>query len=486
MKHVKLLLLPAVSAIFLLPACSLAPSYERPALVLPDVADSVEAEAIDVQWWRRFNDPLLNELVPEALRHNQDILAARERLEQAAALVGLSVGDFFPRPDASYEGGKQQLSSRATGGPPPNENQVANYSVNAHMSWELDFRGKYHDAWHSARASQQASAADRDALTLLVVGNVVKAYSALLTARQQVQIAEATVSQREQAERLQRNNVEIGGNDEMELLRVRGELARARYSLHMADLRQEQAASALALLLGRSPAQIMANDAFATPSGSPEMLQAHPLPATLPFKLLEQRPDLRAAEYDLMAEHFNIGVIRANYLPSIGIDASFGAAAAIRGNVGAAHSTTWSVLGVLSLPLDFWNTHFQELMSEARCRELAHAYEQAVRNAFGDVRNALSALNRLELAGEALGQMESTLTRAATVARNRYRYGYANYMDVLDADRSLLDARLDLAEHKNSRIAAEVDLYMALGGGWDDNYMINLETATPPAPAVVP
>jgi multidrug efflux system outer membrane protein len=465
--------LPAALCALFLSACSFAPLYERPAFVLPP-SSTEEAVAVEAKWWRRFDDARLNDLVEEALRHNQDIQAAQARLEQADALVRQSLGGLFPLPLLNADGGEQRLSSQTTGGPPPEANRIKNYSADLRMSWELDFWGKARNAYRGALASRQASAADRDALALLVAGNVVKAYATLLAARQQARIAGEAVAQREQAERLQSNAVEVGGNDEMELLRVRGELARARYSQETAELRRERAALALSLLLGRSPARIMAEDALESPTG--EALRANPVPEVLPFRLLEQRPDLKAAEYALMAEHFNIGVIRAHYLPSIGIDAAIGTAAASRSDLGRGNATTWSVLGIVNLPLDFWNTHFRELMSAARRRELTHAYEKAVHNAFGDVRDALFAIRRLDGAGEALAQMETSLSRAATIAGNRYRYGYANYMDVLDAGRALLDARLDLAEHRNARIAAEVDLVMALGGGWDERHEDDPET----------
>jgi multidrug efflux system outer membrane protein len=474
--------LPAALCALLLSACSFAPPYERPTFDLPASSADVMVEAVEARWWQRFGDAWLNDLVEEALRYNQDILAAQARLEQADAFVRQSAGGLFPSPSLNAERGEQRLSSQTIGGPPPEANRVRNRSAGLRVSWELDFWGKARNAYRGALASRQASAADRDALALLVAGNVVKAYAALLSARQQARIAEETVVQREQAERLQRNAVEVGGNDEVEWLRVRGELSRARHSLEMAELRRERAAQALSLLLGRSPARIMADDALLAlefPAG--DALRANPVPEALPFRLLEQRPDLKAAEYALMAEHFNIGVIRAHYLPSIGIDAAIGTAAASSADLGRANAATWSILGVLNLPLDFWNTHFREEMSEARRRELTHAYEKAVRNAFGDVRDALFAIRRLDGAGETLAQMEAALSRAATIAGNRYRYGYANYMDVLDAGRALLDARLDLAEHRNTRIAAEVDLVMALGGGWDGHREEGPETR-PDAP----
>ncbi|GHU31047.1 RND efflux system hypothetical protein [Betaproteobacteria bacterium] len=461
--------LTAAIGMLFLAACSFAPRYERPAIDLPqgDVEAGASASP-QAQWWRRFNDPLLNDLVQEALLQNRDILAAGERIEQAAALARTRLHDLFPRPSADAQGGKDRLSSKVAGGPPPNANRVENYNYGITAAWELDFWGKYRNAYLGASATLMQSAADRDALALLVAGNVVKAYSALLTAREKVRITEETVTQREKAERIQRNAVEVGSGDEMALLRQSSELEQARYSLSMARLSEEYATSALCLLIGRSPAAMMQQCLFEQlPSGY--MLAVLPqAPEQLAFKLLEQRPDLRAAEYALMAEHFNIGVIRADYLPSVSISASRGSAAEATSDLGTGYSTTWRVLGGLHLPLDFWNTRFRELMAEARSRERAYAYEKAVQNAFRDVRDALRGMVRLQEAGSAIEREEKELARAVEVAGNRYRYGYADYMDVLDAGRSLLSVRLGQAEHRNVRVAAEVDLHMALGGGWSE------------------
>jgi multidrug efflux system outer membrane protein len=447
-----------------LAACSLAPVQERPALELPAAQ---EAAPLEAQWWRRFDDPLLNELVAEALAHNRDLLVAQARVEQAAAMARRAVGDLFLRPVLDAQGGEQRLSSLTEGGPPPEANRVTNNSVDIRAAWELDFWGKYRNAARAADAALRQTAADRDALALLVAGNVVKAYSSLLTARQQAQIAGETVVQREEAERLQGNMVAVGGEDEVSLLRMRGELAQARYNLWTARQVEARAATALGLLLGRSPARIM--DGQLVQTGAQAMLRANPLPEKLAFDLLEQRPDVRAAEYALMAANFKVGVVRANYLPAISISASAGTAARHLDSLGEASSSTWSVLGIIQLPLDFWNTHFQAQMAKADSRAAAFAYEKTVQTAFADVRDALAGVRNLEEAGQALTLMESSLARAAEVAHNRYRYGYANYMDVLDAGRALLSARLERAAHRNARIAAEVDLYLALGGGWRED-----------------
>jgi multidrug efflux system outer membrane protein len=455
-----------------LAGCSFAPPYERPALDLPAAEDA----PLMAEWWRRFGDPLLNELVREALEHNRDLLAAGARIEQAAALAGRSAGDSLPRPEFNTEGSRQRLSSNAAGGPPPEANRVRDYSVGLQAAWELDFWEKYYNAWRGAEANLSRAAADRDALALLVAGNVVKTYSALLAARAESRIAESTVAQRKKAEQMQTHAVAVGADDRVALLRVQGELAQARYSLAMAQLRAEQAANALALLLGRTPAQIMTGEAFQTRE---HLLFVSGLPKKLPFRLLEQRPDLRAAEYALMAEHFNLGVIRAEYLPSVSLSVSSGREAEAVSALGESLSSTWRVMGVLHLPLDFWNTRFRERMSEARCRELIRAYEKAVQNAFRDVRDALRSIENLDAAGAALARMESALAQAVVVADNRYRHGYADYMETLDAERALLDVRLQRAAHHHTRVATWVDLYMALGGGWREGDDAPARAGTP-------
>jgi multidrug efflux system outer membrane protein len=446
--------------------CSFAPDYTRPDLDLPS-GEQQDMAAVPVRWWRSYNDPLLNALVREALQYNKDVAASMARVERAAALANVSRSDLFPAPSLDTDSSQNRASGKTANGAPPGYEKYRNHDVAVRAAWELDLWGKYRNSLYSALAALHETQSLHDAAMLLVAANTVKAYATLLSAKNRAEISEATVRRREQAVSYFQNTVEAGSSTTVELSRARGELEQARYNLHMARLEHDLAFSALSLLLGRPPRQIMEEKGLSLPGGY-RLRVLDKVPDGLPMRLIEQRPDIRAAEYALLAAHFDIGVIRAQYLPSLTLSGSFGSSAGNVSQLGSAGATTWMYSGSVHLPLDFWSTHFRELMAEARCRELVSVYERTVLNAFTDVRNAVVRQERLGEAGNALDRMIKELRSSSSTIRERYREGYASYLEMLDADRSLFEAQLGMEDLLYSRISAEVDLYMALGGGWTE------------------
>lgn len=446
--------------------CSFAPGYVRPDMDLP--ADTGRRASVPVQWWRNYDDPILNALVREALQYNKDIAASLARIEQAAAMAGVSRSDLFPAPALDADSSQNWLSTKSMGGALPGYERVRNHDVALGAAWELDLWGRYRNSLYSAVAGVHETQSAHDATMLLVAANTVKAYASLLSARNQAKISEATVRQRQDAVRYFRTTEEAGSGSSGELGRALGELEQARYNLHTARMEEDLAFSALCLLLGRSPRQITEEKGLSLPENS-RLRVLDNVPDNLPMNLIEQRPDIRAAEYALMAAHFDIGVIRAQYLPSLTISGSFGWSAKNASQIGLTGASTWMYGGSVHLPLDFWSTRFQELMAEARCRELVSTYEKTVLTAFGDVRSAVARQQHLARAGQALENMIKELRKSSNIIRTRFHEGYSTYLEMLDAERSLFEAQLTREELLHSRVVAEVDLYMALGGGWTED-----------------
>jgi multidrug efflux system outer membrane protein len=191
------------------------------------------------------------------------------------------------------------------------------------------------------------------------------------------------------------------------------------------------------------------------------------LPDGLPSALLVRRPDLRSAEQALRAAHFDVGVVRADYFPSLSLTGRAGAAAQKFGDLTLGDAPTWNYGLSLRLPLDFWTTRFREQMAEARCREAAAGYDKAVQSAFKDVRDALTRQSLLNDANMALERQIADLTEAVEKADDRYRNGYSNFLDVLDADRELFSAQLGWAQTRALQLQSMVDVCLALGGGWE-------------------
>lgn len=461
MKHTLFLL------VLLLTGCSLAPSYVRPVQELPPSWPQTAGESLASDWWQRFDDPVLDQLVGEALEHNRDLAAATARVLQARARAGRARGDLAPSPALAGNAEESWTSRRIAGGPPKGHESSSLHNIMFNTAWELDFWGKFRNSADSADALLLATESDLAAARLLVAASTAKAYFSLIGYGFQVRIAEQTLTQRIEALEFYQINEAVGFFSRADLLRAESEVEGARYSLAMARLGLEETQSALLVLLGRSPEKIL--NASIRPGASLETFPAAPvLPDDLPSSLLLRRPDLHAAEQRLRAAHFDVGVVRADYFPSISLTGKAGLAGAQPTDMTMSGALTWGYGLSLNLPLDFWNTRFRELMARAACQEAAAGYEQAVLSAFSDIRSILARQSLLAQAEIALSRNIAGLQEAAIKAEDRHRHGYSNYLDVLDAGRALFDAQLSWAQTRTGQLQAAVDMCMALGGGWEE------------------
>ncbi len=449
--------------------CSFAPDYERPAMELPPAWENAAADNLEAQWWRRFNDPVLNALVQEALANNKDIAAAVARLEIARSGVGSSASRLAPSPSASARHDHSWASRRVDGPPPAGHEESTNSSILFNAIWELDFWGKYRNTVKSSQAFFLAQESSRDAVYLSIAALTTKAYFDILSNRYQIDIARQTLKQRESAVRLYSAGASVGYMSEADLMRARSEVEVARYSLNLSLMQLDEAHSRLQLLLGRSPAEVMQGAQDTGASSLTSIGANNILPSGLPVDLLERRPDIKAAEQDLRAANFDIGVVRANYFPSITLGGSAGYSAKLAKFLTIGGSGVWNYGGELNLPLDFWQTRFQEKMAEARAVELAAAYEQTVRLAFKDMRDSLARQKYLADASASMLRRVDYLKKAASQAKTRYESGYSGYLELLDAERALFDSRLMWAQSRTAQLYALVDVCMALGGGWSDH-----------------
>lgn len=438
--------------------CSFAPEYERPVMDLPQTWTDAGEHNLDVQWWRRFNDGTLNDLVEEALTNNLDLEQALARVDQARAQLGVARSDLAPTPAAAAS------ATHALNGADTRTNQYgANFGVSA---WELDLWGAYRNRAASARADLLATEAARAAVRLSVTGNTAKTYFQLRAAALQEQTAHRVLNTREESHRIYVNRYEEGLIDELSLLRDEAEVETARNSLYGARIAREAAESALAVLVGRSPADIMAGNVSAGDI-SVALPTAPVLPAGLPSDLLERRPDIRQAEETLKSANFTIGVAKASYFPSLSLTGLLGLASPELNKLFSTDGRTWQGQAGLRLPLDPWRTKSAVAGAEALKREAVAVYEQTVQNAFKDMRDALTGQEQYALAVKSQERQVDVLSQAVTHARNRFNNGYSSYLDLLDAERSLFSAELNFIATRARQLSSIVDVCLALGGGWE-------------------
>ena len=452
-----------------LSGCVLGPDHVRPDTNVPDgwgatnVSES-SADRIDPRWWRAFGDPVLAGLVEEALARNADVSLAAARVAEARAVLNLRDAQRYPLLGAQASGTRQRSSEDTA---IPGGGLIVNdFSAAAVLSYEIDLWGRLARANEAARAQLAAGQATQAAVRLAVAADVATGYFNLRALDQQIDIAQQTVQTRRDSYRLQESRYRNGAISQLAFRQAESELAAAEAELP--SLRQQRAlqANALSVLMGRTPREIVQPDAMA--GRSIEDFAALPeVPMGLPSSLLERRPDIRAAEQQLRAANAEIGIARAAYFPTLSLTGLLGTRSEELDGLFSGPARTWQFAGDLAAPIvDFGRTRANVRAAEARREQAMVNYQQTVRVAFRDVLDALesraAAVDRIA----AQDRQIVALREAARLAQRRFDEGYSDYLEVLDAQRSLFAVELARIDTQQSRLRALVDLYKALGGGW--------------------
>lgn len=462
----KMLLAVALAA--LLPACSfLDTKYEKPASELPQSwqsdAQGQKASAVGERWWTLFNDPMLDKLVDEAEEHNHDIAAAAARILEAEAVLGITNADRYPIVTAGGDAARTK-SSQARDMPVFGDRIQNNYRVTLNASYELDIWGKYRRASDAARAELLASEAARDTVRLTLASEVAQQYFNLLAADTQVEVIRNVLQTRADGLALLKLRGSSGLVSEYEVRQAEAEEAAARSQLANALKAQENLQTGLSILLGRSPRAVM-EDGIELGKATP--LQALWVPEGLPSDMLLRRPDIREAEQSLLAQEARIDAARAEYFPSISLTAYLGSESATLGKLFTGPAGIFQFALGLAQPIFNANRlSFNIKAAEARREQALAAYRKAVASAFGDVRTALNNQTAARDTLQAESERIVALTEAQRLAKMRYEGGVSSRLELLDADRQLLQAQLARVDAENAQRAAVISLFKALGGGW--------------------
>lgn len=448
----------------LLAGCAVGPDYQRPDSAVPaqyTEADSVgAAQAINREWWKLFRDPVLDDLVAQALIANADLQQAVARVEEADAVMRQTGAALFPEFDVGASDVRTRSSATdamALGTAPAVQEKMR---LTVGTSFELDFWGKLRRASESARASYLASRYGRDTLALTLAGLVTQGYAALRALDAQVKVSNETLASRNAALAIVQTRFNSGLSSELDLRQAEG--AQAAAVAQVADLVQQRALAEhqLALLTGRM--------ALKLPAGELDKLPVPPVPpAGLPSSLLEARPDVRQAEAQLMAANARIGVAKAYLFPSISLTGLLGGESAQLAGLLSSPSKIWTAGFGLNLPIfDAGRLSAQVDQATAQQKQALAAYQKAVQAAFKDVNDALVSLRQTAEKEKALDAQVKAAARALKLAEARYQSGYSPYLEVLDSQRTLNDATLSLLRNRQARLSATADLFRALGGGW--------------------
>jgi multidrug efflux system outer membrane protein len=414
------------------------------------------ASYADLPWWQVFQDPQLQGLIRTALKQNYDLQLATERINAARAQVAITRSNLFPQVNGSgnFQGGKDS-SSQA---------RFNFLTLTADAAFQLDFFGKLRRATQAARAELLATEDAKQVVVLTLVSDVASDYFTLLQLDLQLQITRNTVEAQEASVKLTNLRLQHGVATKLDVLQAQEVLDTANAQIPDLERQIAQQENAISILLGNYPQGI--------PRGRPLVEQPLPpeVPAGLTSTLLERRPDIRQAEQILVAANAEIGVARAQFFPQISLTGSGGGAfgrSSIFSGLMSSQIGIWSYGAQVSQPIFTGGALRGNLkLAESQHQQALISYREAIQHAFGDVSDALIAYQKFHQVRIRQEDSVADLQESVRLSNMRYKGGTTTYLEVLDGQRSLFAAQLTLADARGTEYQSLVQLYRALGGGW--------------------
>jgi multidrug efflux system outer membrane protein len=454
-----------ILALVLLGGCKVGPNYSRPAVSTPpayrELAPDQQAQAAsslgDEKWWEVFQDQELQALIREALKENYDVRIAAERVLQAQAILGITRADQYPTLSAGASAANVRQPRSKINEP----FETSPIQVSLSLAWQLDFWGQYRRATEAARAQLLSSEWGQKAVISTVVADVASAYFQLLELDLEMDISTHTLQSRQESVKLVRIR-QTGGTGSLLDVRQSEELMyTAAAAIPDLERRIGQQENVISILLGRNPGAVprarKLNDTAIAPS----------VPAGIPSSLLERRPDIQSAEQQLVAANARIGVAKAAFFPQIALTADAGYQSSALTSLFTGPAGFWSFGGSLVQPIFTGGKLRSNLhLTESQKQEAVLTYQQAIQQAFRDVSDSLIAYRKNQEFREQQALLAAAALDATRLANVRYTGGVASYLEVLDTDTLAYDAEIELARALLDERLSLVQLYHALGGGW--------------------
>ncbi|MBM4309834.1 MAG: efflux transporter outer membrane subunit [Deltaproteobacteria bacterium] len=450
--------------------CAIGPDYVRPELELPQATDTDAAQFAPftaADWWKIFNDSTLDRIQTEALAYNRDLTAAAARVEEARAFAREALADRLPALGIAGAAGRERTS--LWDAPPAGSRTSDFFEAFGYASFELDFWGLYRRLDEAARAELLATAAARDAVRLTLTADVAALYFYLRTVEAQTRIAREQLATYDITFEMYRKRYLAGYTQELDLRRIEADRLATAALVHRRENQLSQAGTALALLLGRSPAAIV--QGFSEEGRALEELNVFPrIPEDIPSDLLTRRPDIRREEGLLIAANARIGAARAAFFPSIRLTGGSGFVSAELNELFTRDAHVWNTAAALAQPVFEGGRLFaREKAARARHEQMLAHYEQTVQNAFRETRDALVAGTKTAQALEASLERARAMRRSFELSQKQHASGHISIIDVLDIQRQALLAEIDLADARRDQLDAVIALCRAMGGGWQES-----------------
>jgi multidrug efflux system outer membrane protein len=453
-----------------LTGCAVGPNYKRPTVDVPTTYRGASESASagkenaatqslgDEKWWEVFQDPQLQGLIRQALKNNYDVRIAATRVLAARAQLGITRADQLP---SLGVGGNISSQQSPKLGPIPSY-ELSQGQVTASAAWNLDFWGKYRRATEAARATLLANEWAQKEVMATLVANLATSYFQLRQLDLELEISKRTLASRKDSLQLNRTLEQHGINS---LLDVRqSEQLVYTAAAEVPDLERQiaQQENTMSVLLGNNPGDIPRGLRLTEQPHAPEV------PAGLPSALLERRPDIREAEQNLIAANAQIGVARAAYFPQISLTGSAGFESPALANLFTGPAGIWNLAASLTQPIfEGGRLKSNVRLAEAQHEQLLLSYQQTIQGAFRDVSNGLVAYRKDQEFRKQQERLLDSAQDAARLSHVRFKAGSTDYLEVLTNETNSFTAELGLTQAQGNELVALVQLYQALGGGWE-------------------
>ncbi len=440
-------------------SCKVGKKYQRPELGMPDKLEVMSIDSLtidDLDWWELYTDTVLQGLINNALENNKDVLIASARLKQYMAAKRIAQADLMPHLGATFHAEREVENY---GG--DNEDVADEMSLEAALTWELDLWGNIRWGREAAIADYLATKEAQRALQLSIVAEVANSYFTLIALDDELEIVQQTLVAREEGARIAGLRFNGGLTSETSVQQAEVELAKTRTLVPVLERKIRVEQNKMALLLGTYESKIVRGFKLSDQS-MPDQL-----PSGLPSQLLSRRPDLREAEQKLIAANAMVGVAVTDRFPTISLTGKFGRENDDLGEL--LKSPYWFVAGdVLGPIFQGGKLKARQKSAEAVYEQEIYAYQRSVLKAFQETNTAIMTFRKAKEVYEAQKNLEAASRKYQKLAELQYLNGVISYLDLLDAQRSLLDAEIQLNNSKRDELLSMVHLYKVLGGGWSE------------------
>ena len=412
-------------------------------------------------WWKEFHDENLNVLVESALEKNTNLRIAYLNLEKAKASLGVAEASLLPGVNLNVSYTKAKSSGETYTGQPQTRYRTS--SINLGLNYEIDLWGRVRNSVLAANESLNASKFDYDSARLSLSSSVAKSYFALVSLNMQEAVLQETLKTYEDTLALRKTQLDLGGINEMTYLQSKAEVERAKTSLTSVLNSKSQALTSLAILTGKSNDEIL-KGAVASAQNLPSSPE---IKAGISSDVLLRRSDVAKALADLKATNALVGVAKADYFPTISLTGLLGFTSIDFENIFVGNANTWNIGGSLAQKIfDFGRTKNNVAVAKTNEQIATVNYEAAVKSALGEVRDALISRQNTKISLEQVKNLLKSQQRIYSLAKEQYDAGYIGHLELLDAERNLLQVKLQDVSAKLDEVDSAVEVYRAFGGGF--------------------